>query len=744
MPEPDPADVFFDFEGDPFAGPDGLEYLWGWVTVEEGEPRYHHAWSFDEAAERRAFADFVGAMTERLKEHPGFHVYHYGHYETSTLKRLMGRHGVCENEVDALLRAEVFVDLHRVTTQALRAAVESYTLKDLERLTGLAREVDLREAGRARGRLERMLELGEPELADAALLDRVRGYNEDDCVSTLRLRDWLEQRRAELVEGGEEVPRFVHEEEEPSDEATEKQRELVEIIEALTRDVPVDPDDRSPEQGARWLLAHLLDYYWREEKASWWEFHRRRELSEEELFEDPGGIRGLELLGTVPAKGWVPVHRYGFPEQPVRVRRKSELYVGERKIGTVVDLDRRARTLDVKKTGDTADEHPSAVFVHDIVRPRPKDVALLELGRRVVAGGLYSEGAGRLALDLLLRRPPRLSGALADPAKPALEEARRLALALDRTALPVQGPPGSGKTYTGARMALDLVRRGARVGVTATSHKVMLNFLAKTLEAAAEAGVEVQGPPPVGPDGRGLEIREIAQYPPGPRRFRVGRGPGAGRHPVALGARGPPRFRRRPPSSTKRARTSWRTCCVKAPAAKSMVLLGDPQQPEQPQQGSHPEGTHVSASAAPAGRGGHAFDGEWAVPGETWRFHPELCAFTSELFYDRWLHPVPGLERQVSRRSGALGGWVARPAGRARGQPVLQPRRGLRRWPGPVEGLTDGTTTWTDRDGAERPVGLEETLVVAPYNDQVDAARAPASRARAAPSTSSRARRRRW
>jgi superfamily I DNA and/or RNA helicase len=77
-------------------------------------------------------------------------------------------------------------------------------------------------------------------------------------------------------------------------------------------------------------------------------------------------------------------------------------------------------------------------------------------------------------------------------------------------------------------------------------------------------------------------------------------------------------------------------------AAKTIVLLGDPQQLEQPTQGSHPEGTNVSAlnhilgvhATIPADRG--------LFLEETWRLHPEICAFTSELFYESRFVRVQG------------------------------------------------------------------------------------------------------
>ena len=85
------------------------------------------------------------------------------------------------------------------------------------------------------------------------------------------------------------------------------------------------------------------------------------------------------------------------------------------------------------------------------------------------------------------------------------------------------------------------------------------------------------------------------------------------------------------------------------PAGKSLVLLGDPQQLEQPQKGSHPEGSDISALA-------HLLDDRRTISeaqglflAETWRLHPAICNFTSELFYEGRLFSHEGLEQQTLR-----------------------------------------------------------------------------------------------
>ena len=82
-------------------------------------------------------------------------------YEPAALKRLMGRYATRESELDRLLRAERFVDLHAVVRQAVRASVESYSLKELEPFYRFARQIPLRDAALQRHALERRPERAE-------------------------------------------------------------------------------------------------------------------------------------------------------------------------------------------------------------------------------------------------------------------------------------------------------------------------------------------------------------------------------------------------------------------------------------------------------------------------------------------------------------------------------------------------------------------------------------------------------
>src|SRR5690606_11618155 len=223
LPEPSPGDIFFDLEGDPFVGDGGLEYLFGYVWLDdEGQERYEQVWAFTREEERLAFEHFIDFVTARRKQYPDLHVYHYAPYEPSTLKRLMGRYATREDELDRLLRGRVFVDLYAIVKQALRAGVESYSIKRLEPLYDFVRPVALKDARDALAALQSSLELGEARAIGDATKRTIAGYNRDDCVSARRLRDWLESIRTGLIDDGADIARPVPQDDAPSEALDER------------------------------------------------------------------------------------------------------------------------------------------------------------------------------------------------------------------------------------------------------------------------------------------------------------------------------------------------------------------------------------------------------------------------------------------------------------------------------------------------------------------------------------------
>jgi predicted RecB family nuclease len=118
-------------EGDPLFE-NGLEYLFGIVTVDGGEERFHEFWAHDREEERTAFQRTIDFMINRLRTHPDAYIYHYASYEETALKRLAMLHGTREAEVDELLRNHRLVDLYKVVREAIRTSEPRYSIRRAE------------------------------------------------------------------------------------------------------------------------------------------------------------------------------------------------------------------------------------------------------------------------------------------------------------------------------------------------------------------------------------------------------------------------------------------------------------------------------------------------------------------------------------------------------------------------------------------------------------------------------------
>ena len=420
LPEPSKGDLYFDIEGDPFALDEGVDYLFGVIEPsrpdEDGQPTFHRFWSIDSEdevtprAERQAFEALIDLVMDRLAADPNLHVYHYAPYEPSAVQRLMGRYATREDEVDQLLRAGVFVDLFRAARQGIRASVESYSIKQLEPLYGFDRTVDLRDAGSSIVAFETWLELGGEVDDDPAILERIAGYNRDDCVSNWMLRDWLEGQRSALEqELGDELPRPRVESGEPSGELAEGLADVAALVEQLCLGVPDDVADRSEEEHARWLLAQLLRWRRREAKSGWWRyFHLKEDLTEVELIGESDALAGLVAEGLVGKVRRSEVYRFSFPEQEHKIEvgsRPHDPRTGD-SAGRVEAVSDEEGWIELSVGAGRAAPEATALIPFDDVRTDGLRSSLRRFASWVVANGMDGPGQYHAARELLMRRPP--------------------------------------------------------------------------------------------------------------------------------------------------------------------------------------------------------------------------------------------------------------------------------------------------------------------------------------------------
>jgi uncharacterized protein len=695
LPGPDEGDVWLDLEGHPFYETGrGLEYLFGRCYRDEsGAVVYEALWGTDRDGERAAFEQLVDWIVARRRRFPRMHVYHYASYERTVLTRLMGEHGTREREVDDFLRQEVLVDLYRVVKQALRASTESYSIKEIEKLYGFERTAEISGGDESVVRFEQFVETG-----DRSLLDDVERYNEEDCRSTVALHEWLLSIRPH------DLPwRPPPDERERGEEAEERDEERATLRSRLL--------DGAEEGEPRRLLGHLVDYHQREQRPQWWEWFQWPQFDDDELIHNRTAIGGLDWDGAEPEiELQSHAYRISFPAQEHKIEREG--YGPDDRRSYRVRIDDEHGLVTVLRGIKRKDEPlPRGLTPGQPIEDRPKREALLRFVR-AYAGG--DERAYPALVALLERRPP--------DARLDVEPVAAV-LSLGESYLFVQGPPGSGKTWQGARMAVALMRAGKRVGVTSLSHKAIHNLL-RAIQHEADAQQFTF---------RGLKRcrkEEDAESVFESRCIESASEPAACADPELRLVGGTTWTFSHADLDVNQAehpidvlfvdeagQLALADVLAAGTSARSLVLLGDPNQLPQVSQGSHPEGSDVSVlqhllgehQTVPAGRG--------LFLAETWRLRPELCAFTSSAYYEERLDYAP-LAAVRSLAAGNGPAWLP-VEHEVRSQSSPEEAEAIA---GAVNGLLGSELT--DEDGQTRALTEADVLVVAPYNAQVRTLRA--------------------
>ena len=734
LPEPCAGDVFLDFEGDPFVGDCGLEYLTGWTTREHGTSQYVQHWALRGSDEKAALVAFLEHVQAARVRHPGMHIYHFGAYEPAALTRLCGRHDTHGEVLDELLRAGCFIDLHSVVRQALRIGIDRYGLKQMEVLHGFVRTFDLREAALACRDLELALELHHEAVIDADLRTRVAAYNREDCESTEGLRNWLEQQRQLAIEAGCEIARPELRDGVSDENTSARDRRIAAAKQALFAQLPEDPETYDDDEQAIALLANVLGYFRQEEKNAWVEHFRLRELEEHEHLQEREVLAELQFVENLPKTRGQRNVRYVFrfpPQESAVEVGRSACYLAcddpaENKTTSVsVDaIDYEARLVTLSLNAAAAAAPPRAVFRDQVVGASALEKSLLAFAEHVQSRGLADTSEYQAARQLLCRGPPRRGAATGEPVrKPGestLDATVRACLELRGGVLAIQGPPGTGKTFTGSRAILELMRAGKCVGITAVSHKVIDNLLLGVAKAAEQAGIAItlmhkaKGTPPTGisyVDDNNQVLGSISTS------TVVGGTAWLWANDAAL-------EQLDYLFVDEAGQMSLAQVLAAARSTKNLVLLGDPQQLEQPRRGAHPGGAEVAALVHIVGKDRQTIgEHQGLFLDRTWRLHPNICAFTSELYYGGLLQPIEacGLQRidgtDVIDGAGLFLHEVAHRGNQASApEEVLVIAKLVRQF-------LNANATRTDMAGAVSALTADDILVIAPYNSQVNALR---------------------
>ncbi len=760
IPAPSSGDIFFDFEGDPMwqdpATRDwGLEYLFGVVEapVHGADPVFKPFWAHDRVQEGQALRDFLDYVADRRRRYPDMRIYHYADYERAALLRLAVRHGIGEDEVDDLLRANVLVDLYPIVRRSVRVSQPSYSIKKLEPLYmgERLRSGDVTTAGDSV--VEYSVYCDERDRDDTAAADRrlaaIADYNEYDCISTLGLRDWLLGLAAQAGVAPEPLPP-------PTTAVPLTSTENAVVDELLAYATAAPGAARTPDQQAVALVGAAVGFHRREAKPYWWQHYDRlgaelgdisdsdAMLVEEVLVEADWNTpkrakkaqRRLVLRGHLqPGAGFKAPS--GGPRNPSCYLLYEAPHVSGMPDGgpgtrgyrraDIVDLRADADGYDritVLERADKGKEHddlPSLVTAPEGPPTVCIQTALDELAAQVAER--IRRGETKLVLgpagDLLLRRPPRMRGSAALP--PVSDHDFTTAItaavrALDGSALAVQGPPGTGKTYVAGRVIAALVASGWRIGVVSQGHSAVNQLLDGVVKAGTEPSRVGKKNRPASSDWTELDSKPafgafLAEHADGcvvggtawdfTDADKVGRGAldllvvdEAGQFSLA------------------------HTIAVSV-SAQRMLLLGDPQQLPQVSQGTHPE--PVDSSALGWLSAGHTLAPELGYFLDTsWRMHPDVTKSVSALSYEKRLganEEVTTARAMVTSEGETVDPGVFGVQVEHRGNAVEAPQEAA-----VVADLVQRALTWRWRDPEHdadlRPMTADDILVVAPYNAQ--------------------------
>ena len=701
LPRPDEGDVFIDFEGHPYwTVEQGMFFLFGCLEHHEADGwTFHPRWAHTKEDERATAAELIDYLTQRRKQFPRMHIYHYNHTERSNLESLADGNPVAETQIKDLVATGAFIDLYRTVLTGIQIGADSYSLKRVEKLTDFERSHDIATGAGAVLTYENYLETG-----DDNDLSEIAKYNEDDVRATLAVRNWLVEHRPSGMEW-----RAPYLETDPEPEITE------------LRDREIRLHAYGPESDEH-FLGDLIGYWWRERQADLGPKRAKFDQRAQVLLDDPEVIAGLnnmefiERTHSTHGTPILPAMRFSFPQQELgawAVKGGKTIFVDEEantRYASLAAIDHENYTVDFVWTEklQEANDVPAAVVHDDWVNDTAKAMALQAFADNVLEG----QSLNPVTMAVLRGEAPRFAGDGPTGGEftddlPALQD---LIVQLDHSYIAVQGPPGTGKTFTGANLIRTLILAGKRVGITAFSHSAINNLLREVFKVFAKEG--------------GIDRLSCIRQKAGAKNLPADIVLNDDNRKLANAA------------FNLVAGTPWKFCSqalrdsavdvlfideagqlgladalAASTAAHNLVLLGDPLQLAQVTKASHPRNSGRSVLD-------HVLDGEETIPptkgvflSTTRRMHDDVCEFISQQIYEGRLDPHDDCGRQSTAEGTGLRWLRAEHQGNVTSSPeeaslIVSAVRSLL------------GTAWTDDTGETQPLTVEDFVVVTPYNDQ--------------------------
>ena len=623
IPKTSSEDLFFDMEGDPLYL-NRLEYLFGLYYKKNNKNIFKIFWAHDHKEERKIFIKFIDFLKFHLKKHPNAYIYHYNHYEITALKRLSYQYKVYESQINNLLKTQKFIDLYIIVRESITVSESGYSIKNLEtfymnkRINIVTTAID-----------SIVVYNNWKETKEKQLLRKITQYNKIDCISTYLLRNWLNRLKLKKtiwfqnLKSNKLFKKIKNKKDKWNNHYYKYKNKLENIY---LNDKKINKN-----------LIYLLEFHNREAKAQWWNIFNRQNKNEDQIINDIECLGGLKTINKPYKEKKSLIYIYQYPEQETKIKKGGVVFNTETmdKVGIIININEKKRCIKIKrciskeKLLDKISIGPGVPI--DI---RPMKYAIYSY----VAKLIQNNNTDDCINSLLKRSIPQIKNrkqkiTLVNNLKNIKRHITQIIINMDCSFLFIQGPPGTGKTYIISYIAIELMKKGKKIGITSNSHKVINNLLNKIEYMAKKTGFSFLGIKKASFTNKetyfqGLYIKnEIKSFS---ISLKINLFAGT----VWLFS--DERFIKQLDYLfvDEAGQMALANIIATSISTKNIILVGDQMQLKYPIEGTHPENSGLSVLE-------YLLKNNFTIPknkgiflSETLRLRPNTCKFISKLFYD--------------------------------------------------------------------------------------------------------------
>ena len=504
LPKPDEGDVFFDIEGYPRMDRP-FEYLHGLYYKDKGKLKFKDLWAknYNKESEKNIFIELINFLEKRFVEYPNAHIYHYASYEKRAIRELATSYssefpkGDIVN--DDLLRKEKYVDLFSIVSQSIRTSERDLSLKSIEKFYNFKRKADIVKADDSVIKYDNWIATKNEKYKQ----DIIK-YNEEDCISTYLLREFLVKNKPENIDWFVKQEEVTKEGEEPNKYRRKASNKL------SREEVEVDLNNRLEKKKNKTNkkfvenLKNFIGFHWKSNKPEFWEVFDRAEKTHLELEDDTECIANSVLINDKPKvteEGFI--YSYRFNDQNYKQKEGKSAFDAHqiKGLGTIYSIEenfpdknivkilvsKRRKNIEMPSLLTLGNTMPPQVHQHDQALNKFLEDYILNNGENY-----------KSIMDMLERKEPDIknikSGSiLIEENKDLITQSIEIVKNLNNSYLTIQGPPGTGKTYTSAKIIIELMKAGKKVGITSNSHEAIKTLLIAIEQQAVDQNYEFSG-----------------------------------------------------------------------------------------------------------------------------------------------------------------------------------------------------------------------------------------------------------